>query len=150
VLVRILVLLFLWWVLAEGALSGPLLTAVIIAATLVTSFWLVPVLSSRLSPRGVVRFLPYFLAQSLRGGLDVARRALDPRLPIAPILVEYEPTLASESTRIFFAAIVSLLPGTLSVEMSTAGSMRIHVLSGGSFRRAHLVELERRVADLVA
>jgi multicomponent Na+:H+ antiporter subunit E len=147
-LARGLLLAFLWWVLAEGATGSPLLAGAVIVGALVTSFALVPEIRWHARPRAVLGFLPFFLVQSLRGGVDVAARALHPDLPIDPEILEYELTLRRESARIFFTGIVSLLPGTLGVALPPDGPIRIHVLNGATLRRENLTELERHVAGL--
>jgi hypothetical protein len=54
-----------------------------------------------------------FLLQSVIGGLDVARRALDPRLPLRPGLVAYPVHFPPGMTRNVFTTLTSLLPGTV-------------------------------------
>ena len=56
---------------------------------------------------------PHFLWQSVLAGLDVARRAFDPRMPLAPGFVECPLDFPSGLTRNTFAAITSLLPGSV-------------------------------------
>lgn len=146
--VRLAILTFVWWVLAEGSRRAPLLAGAVILAALATSFALVPAVAWRLPIRALVRFVPYFLTQSLRGGFDVARRALHPRLLIEPAFVDYELFLAPGPARAAFIGIVSLLPGTVSVQMTADRTVRIHVLDATGFDAARLGELERRVALL--
>ncbi len=62
---------------------------------------------------GLVAMAPRFLWQSLVAGVDVARRAFDPRLPLNPGLVVYRPQLPPGSARSLFTAYTSLLPGTV-------------------------------------
>lgn len=56
-----------------------------------------------------------FVRGSVAGGVDVARRALDPRLPLRPGFTDYAvgfpPGLLSDA----FATLTSLLPGTVVV-----------------------------------
>jgi multicomponent Na+:H+ antiporter subunit E len=66
-----------------------------------------------LRPLGVVAMVPRFLWQSLVAGVDVARRAFDPRLPLNPGLVVYRPQLPPGSARSLFTGYTSLLPGTV-------------------------------------
>ncbi|WP_254200478.1 MULTISPECIES: Na+/H+ antiporter subunit E [unclassified Lysobacter] len=56
---------------------------------------------------------PHFLWQSVLAGIDVARRAFDPRLPLAPGIVECPVAFPRGVTRNTFAAITSLLPGSV-------------------------------------
>ncbi|HEB87118.1 MAG TPA: hypothetical protein ENI68_08920 [Gammaproteobacteria bacterium] len=54
---------------------------VVLFATLVSVVLLPPIFWSL---TGVVQFVSFFLWHSLRGGVNVARLALHPRLPISP------------------------------------------------------------------
>jgi multicomponent Na+:H+ antiporter subunit E len=148
VAVRGALLTFAWWILAEGSWRTPVLAGAVILTALGLSVALVPAVEWRLPIRALAGFIPYFLGQSLRGGFDVARRALHPRLLIAPVFVEYQFVLSPGAARTAFIGVLSLLPGTLSVQLTAADTMRIHVLDGASFEAARLRELEQRVALL--
>jgi multicomponent Na+:H+ antiporter subunit E len=65
--------------------------------------------------------LPRFLWQSVLAGIDVARRALHPRLPLATGLVTYRADLPRGQARNTFATITSLLPGTVPLADDDAG-----------------------------
>jgi multicomponent Na+:H+ antiporter subunit E len=54
-----------------------------------------------------------FLFHSIVAGADVARRALDPRLPLRPGFVAYPTGLPRGLRRNVFATLTSLLPGTV-------------------------------------
>ena len=62
-----------------------------------------------------IPFAGYFLRESLRGGWDVARRALSPALPMSPALVRFLLRLPPGSARWLFCNTISLLPGTAVV-----------------------------------
>lgn len=68
----------------------------------------------RLSPSRLPGFVAWFLWQSLRGGADVARRALLPRTPLNPAFVSCRLTIPQGPARVFLINCLSLLPGTLS------------------------------------
>ncbi|MFM9849711.1 MAG: Na+/H+ antiporter subunit E [Hyphomicrobiaceae bacterium] len=102
----------------------------------------------RLSPRGAARFAAIFLAESLKGGLDVAARVLSPRVRIAPALVDYQASLLGKTpARAFFVLCVSLLPGTLVASIED-DRLVIHALDAGEQVPQDLMRLERAVADL--
>jgi len=92
--------------------------------------------SLRLLPPGPSRvrlaaFLPLvlrFLGQSLAAGADVARRAFDPRLPLRPGFVVYPVGLPNGPARSMFAALMSLLPGTVPTGSDERAGMLIHCL----------------------
>ncbi|MCG8485893.1 MAG: Na+/H+ antiporter subunit E, partial [Chromatiales bacterium] len=92
-------------------------------------------------------FAPFFFYRSLLGGVDVAWRAVHPRMPINPRLVEYPIQLPPGLPQVFMANIVSLLPGTLSAELS-ARLLRVHVLSSRGDVVPELEALERRIAGV--
>jgi multicomponent Na+:H+ antiporter subunit E len=95
--------------------------------------------SRRLLPPGEWRFRPValagftlrFLRQSIGAGLDVAWRALDPRLPLRPGFVVYRPGLPPCPTRSAFCTISSLMPGTLPCGTAAGGGVTIHCLDVG-------------------
>ncbi len=92
--------------------------------------WLVPGEPYPWRPFRLALFLGYFVRESLRGGLDVAWRALHPRLPVAPGYLEHRCRLPAGLPRTAFIGIVSLLPGSLSVELlDDDGLLRIHMLT---------------------
>jgi multicomponent Na+:H+ antiporter subunit E len=102
------------WLVFAGADPGDLPAAAgAVAAATWTSLRLLPPRASRVSPRAVVQVVLRFLYESVVGGVDVARRALDPRLPLRPGLVTYPTGLPPGPGRSVFATLTSLLPGTV-------------------------------------
>lgn len=79
----------LWWVVTRGEPASWVIgLPAVVAATLV-SVALFPERPWRWRARGMVRFLGYFVGQSVIGGFDVAWRAFHPRLPLTPGLYPY-------------------------------------------------------------
>ncbi len=141
---RLLLLTLLWWILTDGAAdSWSVGVPVVVLATL-ASIWLLP--PSPWSLAGIVRFIPFFLWRSLRGGLDVARCALHPQLPISPELFDYRFRLPPGLPRLFMVNTVSLLPGTLSSALGE-NCLHVHVLGK---REALLPELEKVEQNVAA
>lgn len=103
----------------------------------------------RLSPVGAVRFSAWFAVQSVRGAVDVARRALAWRLPLAPGCRPFRTALPDGAPRILFANAITLLPGTLTAEFE-GDLLVVHMLDTGADLTAELGALERRVARLFA
>jgi multicomponent Na+:H+ antiporter subunit E len=85
--------------------------------------------------------------RSLLGGVDVARRALHPDLPIAPGLIEYPLRLPPGLPQVFMANTVSLLPGTLSAALDRS-VLTVHVLDRRTGFLADLKTVEQSVARL--
>lgn len=79
-------------------------------------------------PWPLARLLTRFLIQSLFGGFDVARRALDPRLPIRPSLLRHPTALREGGFRALFGAVTSQVPGTLAISSAEPGELLYHCL----------------------
>ena len=69
-----------------------------------------------------------FLYQSVSAGIDVAWRALDPRLALEPGFVLFQPRLPPGPARNAFCAMTTLLPGTLPCGGDASGDLVIHCL----------------------
>jgi multicomponent Na+:H+ antiporter subunit E len=82
----------------------------------------------KVRPVALIELVLRFLYKSIVAGIDVARRALDPRLPLRPGFVIYHTHLLPGLTRSAFCAETSLLPGTLSCGSDEKGGLVIHCL----------------------
>ena len=80
-------------------------------------------------PHRLVLFLLYFLRESFSGGIDVAWRALHPKLLIDPCFGEYRLCLPPGQPQTLLISIVSLLPGTLSADMKDEQTLLVHALT---------------------
>ena len=142
---RAVLLALLWWILTDGALDSWLVGApVVLLATWVSVALLPP---SPCSLSGVVRFIPFFLWCSLCGGVDVARRALHPQLPISPGSFDLQWRLPPGLPRLFMANTISLLPGTLSAEFGV-DCLQVHLLDERKDFLPELERVEQRVAAI--
>jgi multicomponent Na+:H+ antiporter subunit E len=83
------------------------------AAATWTSLRLLPPEAGRVRFAVLVALLPRFLWQSVVAGVDVARRAFHPRVPLQPDFVAYPVNLPRGQARNAFETITSLLPGTV-------------------------------------
>ena len=135
----------LWWVLAEGqGFSSPLSWLAVLGAA--CSTLVLPVSRPfRLSPAALPRFAAFFLRASIMGGVDVARRALSPSMHLEPGFVRYTTSLPHGAALTFFMAVISLLPGTLSVRLQ-GRLLTVHVLDTGLPIRESLEALETHVS----
>lgn len=100
-------------------------------------------------PAGLARFAAYFVAQSVTGGVDVALRALSPRLRLDPGWIRYPMQLTAPGLQAMFADCISLLPGTLCARLED-GAVEVHALDRSADLRASLEALERRLSDAFA
>ncbi len=118
----------------------------VVAATL-ASLRLSEPRGRNLSLSSLAEFSPYFLVESLRGGLDVAGRVLLPRLRVQPGNQDYRVSLRDPTARLVFIDSISLLPGTLSADLR-GDLLTVHALDIRTDVVADLAALERRVAAL--
>lgn len=144
---RLVALTLLWWVVAGGTVSSwivgvpAIVAAALLAPRAADGPW-------RLSLPGALRFAAFFLRESLRGGVDVARRVSLPRLRVAPGLVHYRWRLPEGGpARALFALCASLLPGTLVANLG-GPALLIHALDTGAPVAAELAALEEAVAAM--
>ncbi len=112
------------------------------------SLMLSPDSGCSLSLGGACSFIPFFLKQSTLSGIDVMRRTLSPRLLVNPGLVSYSTYLPEGLARIFFVNTISLLPGTLSADL-TGNRVTIHTIDRELPIWANIQNLELRIAVLL-
>lgn len=149
-------LVLFWWLLTEGENSPWFFGSILICAT--TLFVL---LSSRQtlnsnkalpenSPRlvNIFLFIPYFLFQSFRAGLETAVLAFTKTDSLKPGFVRYTPRFLNGTRgRAFFMNLISLFPGSVSIN-ETDGKILIHFLHRGNFKFEDLVLLEKKIAHM--
>jgi multicomponent Na+:H+ antiporter subunit E len=134
----------------SGAAAGDLLPGIVAAlAATWTSLQLLPPGTARLQPRALTEFALRFLLQSILAGIDVARRALDPRLPLRPGFVRYPTGLPIGARRNTFTTVTSLLPGTLPVGADARGAVVIHCLDTGQSVAAQLAAEEAMLVRVI-
>jgi multicomponent Na+:H+ antiporter subunit E len=118
-----------FWLILSG--TGPLDFLVGIPAAIAaawTSLRLLPPGPWGFRPLALIRLALRFLRQSIGAGIDVAWRALDPRLPLRPGFVRYRSHLPPGPTLNAFCTMTSLLPGTLPCGPDEDGDLIIHCL----------------------
>ena len=137
--------LTIWLILSDGVISSWWIGAPTVLLATIASIVLIPPVP--LVWYEVLRFMFFFLIRSLVGGADVAWRALHPRMPIAPDLVEYPLRIPPGLPQVFLANTVSLLPGTLSAELNHS-VLKVHVLDKEKDFMTELQSVEQRVARM--
>jgi multicomponent Na+:H+ antiporter subunit E len=121
-----------------------------VAATAATwvSLRLVPADGYDIRWGALLRFLPHFLWQSVVAGLDVARRAFDPRMPLRPGFIAYPIGFRSSTACNTFTTITSLLPGTVPCGVED-GQLIYHCLDIDQPVAAELKAEEQRLATFI-
>ena len=64
-----------------------------------------------------IKYIPVFLWEMLKANLDVAKRVVNPSLPINPGIIEIKTDLKSDRAKLFLANSITLTPGTLTVDI---------------------------------
>ncbi len=147
-LVRGLAFALLWWVLADGRTDAWGLGAVGAVAAAAASLRLLPPVRRRIGIAALVRFLAFFLWNSLRGGLQVAVMALRRRPGLRPAILEISLALPPGAPRLLLVNAITLMPGSLGARLSDDGRLRVHVLDARLPVAAELRALEVHIARL--
>jgi multicomponent Na+:H+ antiporter subunit E len=139
--------LALWIILIEFSVTN--LAVGLLAAAWATwvSVRLLPVSNRQFSPTALGRFAMRLPWQSLVAGADVARRALDPRMPLQPGFITYATQLERGPGRDAFLALMSLQPGTLPVS-GDSDALLIHCLDTSQPVAAQLAAEEALFAQI--
>ncbi|MCG6864944.1 MAG: Na+/H+ antiporter subunit E [Thiogranum sp.] len=137
----------IWWVITQGRADSWLVGAPAVAVATLASVQLSAHAPSRFSLLGLLRFLAMFVVESVRGGVDVARRTLGYRLRIRPGFRRYRLHLRDPRARVLLVNCISLLPGTL-VSNLDGEHMEVHLLDAGEDPEPDLRRLEQAVAGL--
>ena len=140
-------LALVWWVISGGAVGSWLIGAPLVLIAAYLSAKLKTKQTERLRLLPMIKFISFFLYESLRGGVDVARRVYSPTLPLAPALLSYPLRLPEGPAQVFFANIVSLLPGTLSVGINS-NTLHLHALDETASVMEDMQALEQKVATV--
>lgn len=154
---RALLFALLWVVLVEGDpryFAYAVLTVPV--AVLASVFWLpAEAPRERLSVRSafsrvipLVALLGWLVGQSVKGGVDVARRSFARPVRIDPIEVVV-PVRLTGGARAVALATVGLLPGTIVMEVGEHEAL-VHTLSADFDVEGTWGELERRVETLLS
>lgn len=138
-----------WLILTGAGLADLAAGAVAVAASTWTSLRLMPPGGARLHPLQLAGFALRFFGQSVIAGIDVAGRALDPRLPLRPGFIAYRPLLPPGTGADAFCAVTSLLPGTLPSGPSADGGVLVHCLDLGQPVATQLAAEEARFARML-
>lgn len=145
VMVRSLIFVFIWWILADGNNASWLLGIPAIAIALISSLILIP--PTTFSGYRLLGFIPFFITRSIIGGIDVAWRAFHPHMPITPDLIKYPIQLPTGLPRVLMITMINLLPGTLCV-VTDDSSLQIHVLDANKDFITEIKEVEHSIARI--
>jgi multicomponent Na+:H+ antiporter subunit E len=146
-LLRAFLLAGLWWLLTGGDTTAWLVGIPAIVLAVAVSGLAGVSSMPRLSIGGLLRFSLHFIKESALGGLDVTRRVLGRKLQIQPGFREYRLSPRPPLERTLLANCISLLPGTLAVDMEDE-RLIIHVLDIHELPDRDIEQLELAIAGI--
>ena len=146
---RAAVFLGFWLMLSGVDPAGLPAGAIAVAAATWTSLHLLPAGEWQLRPFALLGFVLRFLRQSVVAGVDVAWRALDPRMPLQPGFVRCPLRFPPGAACNTFCTLTSLLPGTVPSGVDESGNLVVHCLDLRQPVVALLEEEEARLARVL-
>jgi multicomponent Na+:H+ antiporter subunit E len=147
------IVLFVFWLLLSGHYTVFFITAGAGSAVAVVLFSRrMDVIDREGHPihlgwRALNSYWPWLGREIVKSAWDVARRILDPRLPISPTLVRFVPSQRTDVGRVIHANSITLTPGTISVE-ARAREFVVHALTREAGAGLVGSEMDRRVTEL--
>lgn len=143
------------WLLLSGYFDVPLLLVfgALSCALAVFIAWRTEVIDPEEQPlrlrltAHIFTYWPWLLWQIVLANLDVARRILDPTLPISPTLVTLKPTQHSDLGRVIYANSITLTPGTVTTNLS-GDTLEVHALTREGADSLLAGDMDRRVTQL--
>ena len=148
------VLLFGFWLLLSGLLDWFHLTFGIISTAIVTTFCYDMVFISKEGTNNTTKtirffaYLPWILYQIVLANIDVAKRVLDPRMPIQPGYVSFKSYLKSDMSKMVLANSITLTPGTITVDIDGGNTFLIHSIATAPGDDLLEGTMERKVAHV--
>jgi len=136
-----------WWILSNGNLESWVVGGPVVLSATTLSLMLSPGVRPPWRLSGLISFVPFFIWRSICGSIDVARRALHPKVLLEPAFMDYSLSLPVGAPRLFMANVVSLLPGTLSAELR-GDCLKVHILDATVDAHKELQTLESRIANI--
>jgi len=95
-------------------------------------------------------YIPWELWQIVLANIDVAYRVLHPKMPIDPLIIEFETTLRKEFSLVTLANSITLTPGTITILVEPEkGKFWVHAIAKKP-AAALLVDqtMQRKVANV--
>lgn len=142
-------LLALFWVLLSGHFTALLLGSGVAAVVLVV--WLLNRMDRSDNEPGtnflslqLFGYIGWLLWQVVLANIDLAKRILNPRLPITPSWTRLDTKVSSPLEKTLYANSITLTPGTLTTDVHDDHFM-IHALSTEGIEDLRKGEMQRRI-----
>ena len=126
-----LIIYFLFWLAYTTSFAAEEMIIGIIIATLLSLFTyksFTQIKSDNNIFKRIISFIAYipiFIIEMVKANIDVARRVINPNLPINPGIVKINTDLSSDYAKLFLANSITLTPGTLTMDVKD-DSLYIH------------------------
>ena len=146
------VLLFLTWLLLSGIYTGLLLGFGVLSCLLVIAICRrMKIVDLEGHPihlaLGLLRYIPWLLWAIVKANIDVVRRIVHPRLPMAPRVIRVEASQKTHLGQVIYANSITLTPGTVAVE-TDEGTIDVHALTREAAEDVRSGDMDRRVTDM--
>ena len=92
-------------------------------------------------------YAPWLVLKIVLANIDVARRILNPKLPIQPTVVRVRASAKGDLGRVIYANSITLTPGTVSIDLER-DQITVHALSYEEGEEDKSGEMDRRVSEL--
>jgi multicomponent Na+:H+ antiporter subunit E len=145
---RFTLFLVLWLAITANDPSAWVTGAFAAAAATFVSLSLLPPATRQVHLFALLRLAPGFAWASFLGGLDVAWRALHPKMPMQPRWIDYAVRLPAGAARVSLGNELSLMPGTLAAGCR-GDTLYIHCLDGSQSIEAQVALEESRIAESI-
>lgn len=99
-----------------------------------------------LGPRALT-YWPWLFVEIVKANIDVAKRIVDPKLPISPTMLRVKASQKTEVGRVIYANSITLTPGTVSVELE-GDMIEVHALTVEGAEALLEGEMDRRVTAM--
>ncbi|MEN8155098.1 MAG: Na+/H+ antiporter subunit E [Acidobacteriota bacterium] len=122
ILVSTSILFFLWMILTQSFHPQEIFTGLIVSAiiALISPSVAGERVKNWFNPKRyfyLIIYLFYFAGEMIKSNIDVAKRVINPKLPINPGIVKVKTKLKSRSGKLALANSITLTPGTLTVDV---------------------------------
>ena len=146
------VVLFLTWLLLSGKYTGLFLGLGVLSCLVVVAVCRrMKIVDPEGHPIhlfiGLLRYIPWLLWAITKANIDVARRILHPRLPMAPRVIRVEASQKTHLGQVIYANSITLTPGTVAVE-TEEGVIDVHALTGEAAEDVRSGAMDGRVTEM--
>lgn len=119
--ISLFLILFVIWISVSGLHIQELMLGAVVAAILsyILSSYLNFSISLKIIPKLIMfllLYIPNLIIELIKANLDVAKRVLDPKLPINPGIVKIPTQVKGDLGKLVLANSITLTPGTISID----------------------------------